>query len=349
MFSLISAKIAQSCEPIYVRSAFKYRHDWFRRASRPFGLENLPRTGLTAMMMSSPNTPEPAIVIRDIETLAEMRAVEELQREVWGADDIVPLTHLVAAVEVGGILVGAFDQEGLVGFVYGFMGREGAQDVIHSHMLAVRPGHRNRSLGYRLKLAQRERALARGFDRITWTFDPLQSRNAHLNFGRLGVVADSYRVNFYGAESPSALHRHIGTDRLWVTWLLRSERVRRRLESGPMAEQLTPEMLMRQTIKLVEADERGAPVLKERTAAIKGLPALIEIPGDIGSLQQHDPSLAVRWREATRRAFREALASGFVVEEFYRLDRNGQRLGAYLLSRTTQGVETYNQTDCGVL
>lgn len=281
--------------------------------------------------MASSETTGPAIAIRNIETLAEMRAVEELQREVWGAEDVVPLTHLIATIEVGGILVGAFDDGTLVGFVYGFIGQEGAHRVVHSHMLAVKPGFRNQALGYRLKLAQRERALALGFDRITWTFDPLQSRNAHLNFSRLGVIAGSYRINFYGAESPSALHRHIGTDRLWVTWLLRSERVLRRLESGPIAELHGP--TVGQPATLVEADSGGSPVLKERIEGLKGLPALIEIPGNIGSLQQHDPELAARWREATRHAFTEALAAGYVVKEFYRRDRNGQRPGAYLLSR----------------
>jgi predicted GNAT superfamily acetyltransferase len=281
--------------------------------------------------MASYETTEPAISIRNIETLSEMRAVEDLQREVWGAEDVVPLTHLVATREVGGILVGAFDGGELVGFVYGFIGQEGAHRVVHSHMLAVRPGARNHSLGYRLKLAQRERTLAQGFDRITWTFDPLQSRNAHLNFNRLGVISDSYKLNFYGAESQSELHRHIGTDRLWVTWLLRSERVRRRLDSGPMAEPGAP--VTGQHAKLLEADGEGAPILKESIGGLKGLPALIEIPGNIGSLQEHEPELAASWREATRRAFTEALASGYIVEEFYRRDRNGQKPGAYLLIR----------------
>lgn len=285
--------------------------------------------------MASSKTAEPAIVIRNIETLAEMRAVEELQREVWGAEDVVPVTHLIASREVGGILVGAFDDGELVGFVYGFIGQEGAHRVVHSHMLAVKPEFRNQALGYRLKLAQREQALLSGFDRITWTFDPLQSRNAHLNFGRLGVIARSYRIDFYGSESPSALHRHIGTDRLWVTWLLGSERVRRRLEGGPMAEQSEPRM--GQPARLVEADSVGSPVLKESVEGLKGEPASIEIPGNIGSLQQQDPALAARWRQATRLAFTGALASGYVVEEFYRRERNGQKLGAYLLSRS-EGV-----------
>ena len=96
-------------------------------------------------------------------------------------------------------------------------------------MLAVRPEYRNSNLGYRLKLAQRERALASGLTRMTWTFDPLQSLNAHFNFAKLGVVSDRYEVNFYGEETSSFLHR-TGTDRLWVSWPLDSFRVTRRVE-----------------------------------------------------------------------------------------------------------------------
>src|SRR5215213_885891 len=313
-----SAKPARSFAPVCVRSSFKYLHDCLRRARCAVGLENLPHTNMAGIIMASDETTEPAIVIRNIETLSEMRAVEELQREVWGAEDVVPLTHLIATREVGGILVGAFDDGELVGFVYGFIGQEGTHRVIHSHMLAVKPRFRNQALGYNLKLAQRERALLLGFDRITWTFDPLQSRNAHLNFNRLGVIADSYRIDFYGAGSPSALHRHIGTDRLWVTWLLKSERVRRRLENWPRGE--APAPTAGRPAMLVEADSGDSPFLKESIEGLKGEPALIEIPGNIGSLQQHDPELAARWREATRHAFTKALASGYIVEEFYRRD-----------------------------
>jgi len=103
--------------------------------------------------------------------------------------------------------------------VYGFPGFEGEHRVIHSDMLAVRAGDRDRGLGRALKLAQREAALARGVDRITWTFDPLQTRNAFLNLEKLGVVADRYLPDFYGHTS-SPLHAG-GTDRLWVTWHLR--------------------------------------------------------------------------------------------------------------------------------
>jgi predicted GNAT superfamily acetyltransferase len=272
------------------------------------------------------------MIIKGIETLAEMREVEELQKEVWGPEDVVPLTHLIAAHEVGCSLIGAFDGAKLVGFVYGFIGLEGGHSIIHSHMLAVKTEWRDHHLGYRLKLAQREQALAQGFARITWTFDPLQSRNAYLNFARLGVVADQYKINFYGEESVSPLHSHIGTDRLWVTWLPASERVRRRLATGAGGLTLTVEML--KTITLVEADTDGVPILREKMEELYEFEyALIEIPADIGSLQQHNPARAADWRSATRRAFNLALASGYLVEEFYRRTAKGQQIGIYLLRR----------------
>jgi predicted GNAT superfamily acetyltransferase len=158
--------------------------------------------------------------IREIRGQRDLRAVEDLQKEVWACDDreILPALHMIAAREVGAILLGAFDHDVLVGFVYGFPGFEGEHRVIHSDMLAVRTAYRDRGLGRALKLAQREQALARGVDRITWTFDPLQARNAYLNLARLGVTADRYLRDFYG-ETTSPLHAS-GTDRLWVTWHL---------------------------------------------------------------------------------------------------------------------------------
>src|SRR5882724_973917 len=153
-----------------------------------------------------------SIVIRDITTIADMHAMEELQREVWGIDDleVFPALALVPMREVGAVLVGAFDADRMIGFVFGFPGTDQGRQILHSDMLAVRPEYRAQGLGYQLKLAQRERAIAAGIDTITWTFDPLQSLNAHLNIARLGVTADSYRVNYYG-ETTSFLHA-FGTD-----------------------------------------------------------------------------------------------------------------------------------------
>src|SRR5687768_15306206 len=164
------------------------------------------------------------IVIRDIKTVDEMHEVEELQRQIWGVSDldVVPALALRPQVEVGAILLGAFADGRMVGFVFGFPGILNGETIIHSDMLGVTSEYRSQSVGYLLKLAQRDAALAMGVKRITWTFDPLQSRNAHLNFGKLGVIADRYLINYYG-DTSSFLHR-FGTDRLWVTWLLDRER-----------------------------------------------------------------------------------------------------------------------------
>ena len=275
------------------------------------------------------STAQPNINIRDITSITEMRDVEDLQKQVWGCSDrdIVPALTLKPSVEVGGILVGAFDSDSLIGFAYGFVGLEGNQAIIHSDMLAVKPEYRNLNIGYQLKLAQRERAIARGITIMTWTFDPLQSRNAHLNFRKLGVVSAGYKINYYGEETSSFLHRNIGTDRLWVHWPLMGERVRRRLESKeeslPILKEVTP---------LVRIWADGSPETSELNKDCVQKQFMVEIPSDIGSLQQQNPALAMKWREAIRIAFSEAMAAGFLAEEFYRLTRDGQAYGAYLLS-----------------
>ena len=271
----------------------------------------------------------PTIVIRDVERISEMREVETLQKNVWGCEDldVVPVTMLIATKEVGAVLIGAYDGSTLVGFVYGFPGHEDGQPVHHSHMLAVLPSYRNSNLGYKLKLAQRERVLAQDIKRITWTFDPLQSLNAHFNFGKLGVVADSYKINFYGDATSSFLHQ-IGTDRLWVTWLFDSQRVRERLtQDKPKEFPVDAEHVPR----LVEVSN-NMPQPTESSEVLNQQQLSIEIPGEINWLQHKDPEVALRWREATRWAFTMALASGYFVEDFYRSTRNGQSFGIYLLS-----------------
>ena len=166
--------------------------------------------------------------IRDIETLDEMHAAEELQKDAWGVEDleVVPATQFVAARAAGAQLIGAFDGPTLAGFVYGFVGLDQGRMVHHSHLLAVEPSYRNQQIGYQLKLAQRDRVLAQGIEEMNWTFDPLQSLNAHLNFHKLGVFSDSYKIDFYGPETAENL-RGVGTDRLWVTWMLNGKRPKR--------------------------------------------------------------------------------------------------------------------------
>jgi predicted GNAT superfamily acetyltransferase len=277
-----------------------------------------------------PDSDQATITIRDLVLTEEVYQVEELQKEVWGISDrdVTPLTQLVAAREAGGILIGAFDGASLAGFAYGFIGYEQGEMTLHSHMLAVKPAYRNCNLGYRLKLAQREQSLERGIERMTWTFDPLQSLNAHFNFSKLGVVSDQYKIDFYGESTSSFLHR-TGTDRLWVSWLLDSRRVRDRIEGMPKSEAIEID----KHTPLIRVEEDGLPRINRANELLAQMHAVVEIPGSIDALQQTNPGSAVTWREATRRAFCEALAEGFVVEEFYRSSRKGQQFGAYLLRK----------------
>jgi len=269
------------------------------------------------------------IAVRSITDFAEMRVVEELQKEVWGVPDldVVPLTHLVAAKEAGGVLIGAFDGETMVGFIYGFPSFEHGQLAHHSHMLAVKPEFRNHDLGRQLKLAQREHVLGQGIGLMTWTFDPLQSLNAHFNFNKLGVISDRYLLNFYGEDAPSFLHR-TGTDRLWVSWLLSSHRVTQRIKDPTEPVDLEPGPA------LVQVEPDGSPGRNDLTAGLSHEVAKIEIPANINALQQQQPEIAMKWREETRWAFTEALNLGYSVTEFVRETRGAQRIGKYMLSKT---------------
>jgi len=276
-----------------------------------------------------------ALVIRDLTSMEELRAVEQLQKEVWGfADlDIVPSSHLRAVQEVGGVLIGAFEDERLIGFVYGFIGIEHGQLTVHSHMLAVRPEYQGRNVGFLLKHAQRERALARGIRRITWTFDPLQARNAHFNFAKLGVYAERYAVDFYGDASSSFLHQGMGTDRLWAVWPIASARVAERLERVERGVRERPPASWRQWPIANPASERSElPLERELEVVIRGEPFLVEIPLDINALKQRNLEAARRWRASVQRAFLAAFEAGYIAEEFFRIDDQGR--GFYLLTRT---------------
>lgn len=270
----------------------------------------------------------PRIQIQPIESIAQMKALEKLQQDVWGWDDLdtTPLMNFIIMKELGGTLIGAFDGERVIGFAFGFVGWNDGRAVFHSHMLAVHPSYREHGIGLRLKLAQRTAALEKGFEHITWTFDPLQSTNAHLNFHKLGVVSSKYKVNFYGDQSSSPLHRCIGTDRLWVEWFLKSQRVAARVQARQ------EEVDLDHLARLIQVGNNGEAVSRP-SVELDGRPGVIEIPERIGLLQRENPAAAIAWRAATRAAFVDAFAAGYVVNDFLRTGQNGHRVGGYLLSR----------------
>ena len=271
------------------------------------------------------------MIIRDLTTIEDCRAVAALEREIWGyadAEDVVPPPVLIVSIKRGGILLGAFDAAGVMqGFVYSMPSVKAGRPAQWSHMRGVTTRAREAGVGFRLKLAQRDRALAMGVDLIEWTYDPLQALNAHLNFARLGVVVEEYEENIYG-ESSSPLHSGSPTDRFVAEWKLTAPHVERRIAAAGLgvirdaavgaAPVINPSRQVRQRLAPGPADlTSDAPRL------------LVEIPAGYSTLQREDPPLALEWRMATRAIFQHYLSRGYRVVDFF-LSREAGR-GQYLV------------------
>lgn len=279
---------------------------------------------------------KPSIAIRELQSIDELAQAIALEKEVWHSDDldVMPLTFAIAAQEAGSLWLGAFDGPKLAGFAFAIHALDHGRPSLHSHMLAVREPYREFDLGTKLKLAQRDRALALRLPEITWTFDPLQSKNAHLNFAKLGVVSDKYKPDFYGAATSSALHQN-STDRLWVKWPVASRRVEDRLRGKDNRAEMLDALSVLQP--LVRFNGEGRPVRSDLSAALARQRVAIEIPSDINVMEGKNPELAREWRQATRWGFTEAVKAGFLIAEFCRTVRGQQGPGVYLLERATLG------------
>src|SRR3989442_672015 len=153
-----------------------------------------------------------------------------LQEEVWSGDVIVPPQLMLAVVHNGGfVALGYIDGDDRpAGFVFGFLGIYDYHFRHHSHMLAVRERHRGTGLARALKEAQRDHCLDQGIEVVAWTMDPLEARNAHFNFGKLGAFTRTYHRDFYGAM-PDKLNAGLPSDRVYVEWPIGHDRTYKRL------------------------------------------------------------------------------------------------------------------------
>lgn len=270
--------------------------------------------------------------IRPITTLDECRQVVALEKDVWAytdAEDVVPAPVLIVGIKRGAILLGAFDAAGVMkGFVYSIPAVKNGRLTHWSHMLGVTSDTRGCGIGRRLKLAQWERAIAMGIDLIEWTFDPLQALNAHLNFARLGVVAEEYEENIYG-ESSSPLHRGTPTDRLVVQWNLTAPHVERRIVADGVALVRDASLVAAPVVNPSKSvGDRLTPGPARLDYDTKRL--LVEIPARFSEIQSSDAALALEWRLAIRTIFQHFFARGYRAVDFF-LSRGAGR-GHYLLA-----------------
>jgi predicted GNAT superfamily acetyltransferase len=276
-------------------------------------------------------------VLKILESPEEMLQVEELQRVVWPGSEteIVPGHLLITAAHNGGLAIGAYlpAEDGkalgqIIGFVFGFVGLyftpDGPRPKHCSHILGVLPEYRNSGIGFALKRAQWQMVRHQGIDRITWTYDPLLSRNAHLNITRLGAVCNTYRRDTYGPLR-DGLNVGLPTDRFEVDWWINTSRVRRRLSRRPRLQLDLAHFLAAgaRIISLAQENEQGwmAPSPFQPSLAEVGLGAgaplvLVEIPSDFLALKQADPELASNWRVNTRTLFEDLFERGYLVTDF---------------------------------
>jgi predicted GNAT superfamily acetyltransferase len=269
---------------------------------------------------------------RRLQKPEEFRAVEELHRSSGGFTEDAPVPTSVqrAVQDNGGIVVGAFAEIYLAGFALGFLGWDGEKLYHYAHVTAVRPEYQNHRLGFRLKTHQRDEVLRQGLDEIRSTFDPLQSRTAFLNVRRLGAIPDRYLVHYYGRMG-SESGEPFESDRVRAVWRLQDPKVLARLE-GKAPDRADDEARFASSEPVVETelDDHGLRVptaVKEPAATT----AHIEIPFDLGLIQQHAPGSVRTWRHATRDAFRAAFDTGYVVEDFAVVSPDHERRSVYFL------------------
>ena len=265
----------------------------------------------------------PAPVIKILETPEEMSTVEDLQRIVWpGSEtDVVPAHVFITAVHNGGLVIGAFDHNHIIGFVFGFPGLESTPDGPRpkhcSHMMGIHPDYRDSGVGFALKRAQWQMVRHQGLDHVTWTYDPLLSRNARLNITKLGAVCNTYRRSEYG-DMRDGLNAGLPSDRFQVDWWINTRRVDRRLGKRARRPLKLENFAKADLQPLYSVDHETGSLSRppEHFSPLEGHLALAEIPSDFMALKDADFSLARDWRFFSREVFETAFTTGYIVTDF---------------------------------
>jgi predicted GNAT superfamily acetyltransferase len=228
------------------------------------------------------------IDLRHLTQLPDLREAVRLQQQIWGFEDIelLPLRLFVVATKVGGQVIGAFDGGRMVAFLLAIPGiKPGGRYYLHSHMMGVLEGYRDSGIGRRLKLLQRQEALARGITLTEWTFDPLELKNAWFNIERLGAVVRRYILNQYGTTT-SHLHGGLPTDRCVAEWYL----------AGPRVAAITAGQIY----------GRGP------------IAARVTLPNDIAAIRANQPKRAREIQQRVSESFLENINQGRAVVGFER-------------------------------
>ncbi len=267
------------------------------------------------------------IDIKEINTIDQLEHVQQLEYEVWGMPSI-PLHQTLTAVKNGGIVVGAYDGERLVGFSYGFSGFREGKSFLCSHMLGIDKNYRSQGIGEKLKLAQREIAINRGYDLMVWTFDPLETRNAYLNLSKLKGICYTYIENCYG-EMQDGLNKGLPSDRFEVSWHLTSDYV---------IQDIVIDVTNPVPVASCSLNEQGLLCLKmtENSKYNKDF-YVLPVPKDFQALKVQNPDLALDWRFKTRHILQQLFAQGYAVVKLQQQEKYNEYVLAKKNSLTLEG------------
>lgn len=244
------------------------------------------------------------IDIRKLETIEEVALIQPLEKIIWGMESI-PAHQTYTAVTNGGLLLGAFIEDQIIGFSYSFPGYLNGEAYLCSHMLGIHPDYQARGIGKQLKAQQSEWAREMGYSVLIWTFDPLESRNAYLNFSKLKGICYVYLENCYG-EMKDGLNKGLPSDRLRLEWWIKSERV---------LDNWSPTIAKYHQPFRVSKSQGGHAEVTFKLNEINGQDAGVEIPvpNNFQEIKKREPALAISWRLGVREVFQRLFQKGYAI------------------------------------
>jgi len=257
------------------------------------------------------------IAYRVLETIEELEQVVDLEMLVWDlpARDATPSGLLHAMVNNGSLVVGAYDNQVIVGMALMFPSSQHNHTHLWSHMAAVHPNYQGQGIGFGLKQFQRIWALENGYNSMGWTFDPLQRGNANFNLHVLGATANIYHVNYYG-DLTDGLNAGLPSDRLETTWSLKAPRVKQLSQKKSPTPLVTSGNISNFHFLLRRSQEN----LQLNAFPVVPQFCLAEIPQNVNHLKHEMPELALKWRLALRDTMQHAFAAGYTAHDLVTIE-----------------------------
>lgn len=253
-----------------------------------------------------------AITLRKLTESHEIGSLEEMEAKIWDPSSAIPYHMTLTMYKFGGLFLGAFDDEELIGFLYSFPGFTNGETHLCSHMLGFLPEYRKQGLGVQMKWLQKEEAAAAGYTKITWTYDPLETVNGVLNIVKLGGIVRTYLPNCYG-QLDDDFNRGLPTDRFLVEWFITSDRVAAR-QSGSSSRRISPN-----TPAILGYEMKdGIPHPTQSDLSREEPMVLLPVPAFFQQVKQSDMATAALWREKTGELFSAYLSKGYVVTSIIR-------------------------------